>query len=395
MAIDRVRQSPTKRLASWLLTIPSVIIGIVLVELACRLVSLPLPPQNDTDWTRRVVFLDGDGGIFRNIGDIFTYRPNNHVRNLTGFLTHDGFKVEYDYRFATNNLGLVEDGDVFPQKPSFLLLGDSFTEGQGAPPWFRLIRPTLEELGYQAVNGGVLGTGFAQWNKLERYLARQQVEVKKLLIIFISDDFDRVVWNFRSNDFRCLTGLPDCDIAESYFYRLPPQEELAGWTEKISAVRPRIRDRHWLVGRAERLLPASYQVYRFFRERLRNPAALGRSRAAEEQSREAIAELVRRYGANVAFLHLPQKVELGLGPNRLGLAAREAIGNVGGRLYDGFQRCGLTSSDYYARDDHPTAAGYAKIAACAAGVTREMAASVPRLTHADAAQLRSTGGRQP
>src|SRR3954469_18898653 len=171
MTIDRVWRSPISRLASWLLIIPSVVIGIVLMELACRLVNLPFPPQNNTEWSSRVVFLDGSDQIFRNISDIFTYQPNQHVRNMTGFITRDGFKVEYNYYFATNNLGLVQDTEVLPQRGSFMLLGDSFTEGQGAAPWFRLVSPIIEELGYQPVNGGLMGTGFAQWNKLARYLA--------------------------------------------------------------------------------------------------------------------------------------------------------------------------------------------------------------------------------
>jgi hypothetical protein len=56
------------------------------------------------------------------------------------------FAVEYDYRFRTNNLGLARDADVAPGLTSLLLLGDSFTEGQWAQPWFRFVSPTIERL---------------------------------------------------------------------------------------------------------------------------------------------------------------------------------------------------------------------------------------------------------
>ena len=80
----------------------------------------------------------------------------------------------------------------------------------------------------------------------------------------------------------------------------------------------------------------------------------------KQQSRAAIAELVRIYGAeNVAFLHLPQKDEAN-GPNKLGLKARHAIEEVGGKVFDGFALCGLTAADYYVNDEHPNRGGYAK-----------------------------------
>ncbi len=83
----------------------------------------------------RVVFFDGSGSIFRNQGDIFTYIPHNDVRNLTAFFFDNELRIEYDYHLRTNNLGLVQDVDTIAERESLLLLGDSFTEGQGAEQW--------------------------------------------------------------------------------------------------------------------------------------------------------------------------------------------------------------------------------------------------------------------
>ena len=95
----------------------------------------------------------------------------------------------------------------------------------------------------------------------------------------------------------------------------------------------------------------------------------------EQESRAAIADLIKIYGPeNVAFLHVPQKDEVGHGPNSLGLKARGAIEDAGGKLFDGFKQCQLTSADYYANDNHPNKGGYSKIAACAAKVINQLVA---------------------
>jgi len=98
---------------------------------------------------RRVIFFDGPGTIFRSDGGILTYIPHSDIRNVTGFYSDESFTVEYDYRFRTNNLGLVQDTDVVPERASLLLVGDSFSQGLGAEPWFRLVSPEIEKLGYQ------------------------------------------------------------------------------------------------------------------------------------------------------------------------------------------------------------------------------------------------------
>jgi hypothetical protein len=370
-----------KKMGSSLLIFLSIAIGVLLVELFCHL-FLPSISNNRSAYnayrsTYRVVFFDGGEAIFRNHGDIFTYTPHNEIRNMTGFLSEHDFNVEYDYHIRTNNFGLVQDADVMPERESLLLLGDSFTEGQGAEPWFRLIAPEVDKLGYQAVNGGLLGTGFEQWLKLERYLATKDVRTRKLVILFISDDYDRHVWNFTPNNFRCLSALPFCHVEESYFYRLPPPEELSSWIAKIRTARAPVTKKIWLKARVEALLPASYHVYEHFKERLQHPAMIARFERAEQESRAVIAELIRIYHSeNVAFIHLPQKQEIDNGPNNLGLKARRSIQEAGGKLFDGFKLCRLTAVDYYLNDDHPNSSGYAKIAACVNNVISELITGV-------------------
>jgi hypothetical protein len=249
------------RLGPWLLGILSALTGIILVELFCWL-FVPSIGWNMPGRDRRVIFFDGASPIFENREDIFTYSPNKEIRNVAAFFSDDSFKVEYDYRFHTNNYGLVQAGDIVPERKSFLLLGDSFTEGQGAEPWFQLVSPAIGQLGYQPVNGGVLGTGFQQWLKLDRYLAAKNIQIGKLLVVFISDDFHRPVWNIPQEVSECLSASQLCRVDQSYFYHLPPPEGMSSWIAKVRAARGPLRPHVKLSTMA--LLPATYSIYRYF-----------------------------------------------------------------------------------------------------------------------------------
>jgi hypothetical protein len=372
-----------RRSSQWLLIVPSIALGMLLIELFWHLFLAP----NTYDWTRymqsrRIVFLDGREGIFENHEDIFTYLAHNEVRNVTAFfddrdltIEDRGFTIEYDYRFRTNNWGLVEDTDIVPERRSLLLLGDSFSEGQGAEPWFRQISPLIEQLGYQPVNGGLLGTGFEQWLKLDRYLAAQQLQTASVVVVFISDDYWRPVWKFSPAAFRCLSALTLCDIGQGYLYRLPPSDELPSWIEKIKTVRTPVVRELWLKARLEALLPATSRVYQLVSQQRHKQPADARPDDEALRSNAAIAGLIRRHGRdNIAFLHLPQKEESG-GSEASGLQARRAIAAGGGRVVDGFQLCGLTPADYYLNDDHPNRAGYTKIARCVGKVISQLSAA--------------------
>jgi hypothetical protein len=212
----------------------------------------------------------------------------------------------------------------------------------------------------------VLGTGFSQWLKLDRYLAAKNIQIRKLVVLFISDDYHRPVWHIPPPVAECLSGSPLCRVEDSYLYRLPPREEMSWWIARVRTARGPMKPR--LKVSAAALLPASHSIYMYFRQ-------LFLFAQAEKESHASIAELIRTYGHNnVAFIHLPQKDEIGHGPNSLGLKARLAIEDAGGKLFDGFKLCQLTKRDYYMNDDHPNKGGYTKIAACATDVINELVA---------------------
>jgi hypothetical protein len=365
---DRFERSFAARaVAATGLAAGSLILGIIIVELFCYFFVPWMGRASLYDGNRRIMFFDGDGTIFQNHGKIFTYVPHNEVRSVTVYFSDKDFVVEYDNRFHTNNYGLVQDFDVVPPRPSLLILGDSFAEGQGADPWFRLLAAQTGKLEYQLINGGLLGTGFEQWSKLEQYLSIENVQIRKLLVIFISDDYNRAVWNFAPQVLGCLQSVSPCYRDKSLFVRLPPAPELAEWIDKIRTIRTAqatARDRVEQFARS--LMPASYRVYHHLNVKFSSN---------KRRSRAAIADLIRKYGTeNVAFLHLPQKDETN-GPSELGLEARQAIRHEGGTLFDGFKLCRLSLGDYHIRDGHPNKQGYSKIAQCVHQVIKGMLGS--------------------
>ncbi|MBV9586583.1 MAG: hypothetical protein JO213_17050, partial [Alphaproteobacteria bacterium] len=100
------------KIGPWLLIIPSALAGILLVELFCGLFfpSIGSLPGRD----RRVVFFDGRQSIFENHDGIFNYTPHNEIRQIIAFFTPEDFSTEFDYRYRTNNYGLVQDSDIGP-----------------------------------------------------------------------------------------------------------------------------------------------------------------------------------------------------------------------------------------------------------------------------------------
>jgi hypothetical protein len=84
-----------------------------------------------------------------------------------------------------------------------------------------------------------------------------------------------------------------------------------------------------------------------------------------ETSKQVVARMVAEMGRdNVLFMYLPEKNELGSGPQSFGRKANEFILQNGLAFVDGRATCGLSLQDYYERDGHPNANGYAKIATC-------------------------------
>jgi hypothetical protein len=348
-----------------LLLVLSVLLGIVLVESAWRFV----PKRSDVyQWSNRYMLFSDDAGdtVFRNIGAFFVYQPHRLVHSTAYYYAGSRWVKEYDYSFHTNNFGLVQLADVDPSRDALLVLGDSFTEGQGAAPWFEDIRAGSE---YQLVNGGLFGTGFAQWALLHDYLVKHNTRIKKLLVIFISDDFDRFVSNVPADVLSCIANWKTCDGSEGLYGEPPRAEERPAFLDKLKSLREqRLRANDDL---SKRMLPATSLAIEYLLAVIkeRGPANRGYT-PSNLENYKVIGRFLTSYGRDVVFVHLPQKDELKFGISASGAAARQAISAQGGLVFDGFERCGLTQADYHPHDGHPNRAGYAKIAQCVSDALR-------------------------
>jgi hypothetical protein len=349
-------------LIATLLVAFSSLVGIGIVEVGYHVYQVLNPPLYQEK--RRIMFFDGPDSIFRNLDGIFTYVPNSDIFSHTIYFSELAYSTEYAYQYKTNNFGLVQDKDLVRRARSVLLLGDSFTEGQGAEPWFRQVAPQIEQFNYQAINGGLLGTGFLQWWQLEQFLSANEIVSVKLVIIFISDDARRAKWNFGQSALDCLRSISLC-VGTEVFFRLPPASELAHWVAKIRAARePHDVSINYRIGSA---LPATSAVYQFLRKVAKRTAQ--DTAGPIEPAKTVINKMVEKYGReNVLFIQLPHKEELKGTVLPDGLLTRKVIRDAGAQFADGTSRCGLEGSDFFVRDPHPNQQGYSKIAKCVAQI---------------------------
>ena len=343
----------------------SALVGVGIVEAGYHIYQRAFPPSLQIE-SRRIMFFDGPDSIFLNRGDIFTYVPNSYIFTKTMYWSDSSFSTEYAYKFKTNNFGLVQDRDLVRGVKSILLLGDSFTEGQGAEPWFRQVAPQIERLDYQPINGGLLGTGFLQWWKLAELLSSNEIALAKVIIIFISDDFRRGIWNFPETSLDCLRNINLCHSWNAGLFRLPPASELADWVAKIRTAKE--PSNVSIKEGIKSALPATYEVYRFFLG-VDEPSPKKSHPSQTKRVSTVINKMVDRYGReNVLFIQLPQNDELKGTIMPDGLLAQKLIRDSGARYADGTSLCGLDGSDFFVRDAHPNQQGYSKIARCVAQI---------------------------
>ena len=298
----------------------------------------------------------------------YRYEPNRTVRiqlvNITD-LTGPRLAKEYDYQLTTNSHGLIQLKEPLQDKPAILLLGDSFTEGQGARPWFYDVESRWPaEAPYQLINGGLFGTGFEYWSRLYRHLS-SILTISKAVVIFISDDWRRPLLQLDADIMQCLHSSQSCQPSMPFFGLPDESAEAIMELDRLCRARAEFVKRGGQRKLIERL--ALYRVllrpvYLEIRSYIRGASL---DEQSFEISKHSLLEIATTLGSdNVILLHLPQRDEIDLGMNAFGLKARDAVRQAGLRLVDGFETCGLAATDYHVGDGHPNADGYRKIAAC-------------------------------
>ena len=196
--IDKIRSA--------LVILVSTIISFFIVEYSYRYI---LDMSTNVDYQNRTMLFDV-GNNFRNHVDFFKYFPSKEIRSTTLYSkvspkSHEDIVIEYDYLIRTNNIGLVMQKDVFPNERAIFVIGDSYTEGQGASPWFYDLENSYDMANTKIINLGILGTGPQQWENLASSTAKElQLDVIAIIVNIIPADMERGVWIFKERELDCL-----------------------------------------------------------------------------------------------------------------------------------------------------------------------------------------------
>jgi hypothetical protein len=339
-----------------LLVLVSFVVGFLIVELLTRaVIGHPLYQAHAAS---RVMLYE-KGNNFQNVGRIFKYYPHVRFRISNNYVNEDdgAVTVEYAYTVRTNNLGLVQNGDIDDGSDVTLLLGDSFTEGQGAAPWFYALE--TERKDRKLVNGGILGTGPLQWKLLYDHLVRDhKLAVKKLIIIAIGPDIVRPVWNFSAEGLNCLTNA-NCDTFQGDWFGFDFGHK------SDAAIQDEIRKMHrkWTnislgfnMQSLKNLLKKSAFLYTVVR--------LYEDTGSTTGNLEAIDQLAKATAPNVALVLIPTKSEARDSGDAVWEADSEKLMDWSKEKGIPLTQCQLVAADYHRYDGHPNAQGYEKVRSC-------------------------------
>lgn len=184
----------------------SIVVSFSIFEYSYRYLWVDSP---SIDFKHRTM-LYATGENFKNYDGYFKYFPNKEIRSTTIYSRSEMKSIEdlvivYDYLVRTNNIGLVMQNDVLPNDSSIFVIGDSFTEGQGASPWFYDLENTFSISKSKILNLGILGTGPQQWENLASAITKEfQLDVRAIVINVIPADMARGVWTFHPRELDCL-----------------------------------------------------------------------------------------------------------------------------------------------------------------------------------------------
>jgi hypothetical protein len=316
-------------------------------------------------WQFRFQFVSPNSYVNRADG-VWTYRPSAAVREVAIYgvpspVSGPKLTLEFDCRMRSNNLGLLQDEDIPLGTPQTIVIGDSFTSGQGGCPWFHKLQARHPR--DQLLNAGLPGTGFDQWWRLLEYLRNQGVVVKQVLIIAISNDFKRTPWNWSAVDLNCIDrGVCTTDVPYSWqqVRSDETQNELIArtrerYTRRFSNHNPL---RFWYLSLEQHSL-----FLKFVHIAVDNLSSLVKSRGAGVlPGTETALEAFKTLGVPIKVLMVTQRNETGMLGNEADATAAAATLRAHGLPYDW---CRLSYDDYLTLDGHPTSAGYDKLVACA------------------------------
>jgi hypothetical protein len=344
----------------------SIIVSFIILELTLEKFNIPQKQP------LRYLFLSNPS--IKDQKTSFGFYENITIREVSVVEINNQFCFEYDYLFQTNNIGFVQKKPVIAKKKSIIFIGNSFTQGQGAVPWFYQLEETWQNTEYQIVNLGIMGTGVQQWIEAIQWFSNI-AEIKHIYILFLSGDWLRERWYAEQN-----SGL--------YFIPIIEENHL---TKKDRTTHIYFIDRHMdkqtILKKAEKLKTISKQlnkaidfeelyIVRATRRLMVNLGAIRRKifrleevkisktdRYELEKSQKAFKQLISLFGNNrITAIHLPTKEEVIDGKyDYFGRLIRQFIISNNIPYFDSLNICALSKEDFHKYDGHPNSSGYGKI----------------------------------
>ncbi len=289
---------------NFLLLTVSIISSLILAELLIRSI---IYKNYDYDY-RNTFLLFEQGKVFKNIKNIFVFYPNTNILSETYYLKNQNFIQVNSYSIKTNNYGLAQEKDLASDKDSLLILGDSFTQGQGYGNWTDKLNNQVKK--YQIINAGILGTGPQQFLELEKYLS-ESIPIKKVFLLYLGDDFRRDLYNHDQQRISCLKNYKNCNGFES-FYGFPlSKKEPYDFLNFLKKKRFENKDEFTFKKVRRYLKKKIYSLYI-----VNIPVGFLRNNFYKSKNKkilrnfDAIEKLINKYGNNIYFINLKQKDEI-------------------------------------------------------------------------------------
>ncbi len=343
----------------------STLVSLIILEFALSI--LDIPPRKPI----RYLFLSQPN--LKDQVTSFGFYPNVVVREVSVYSGKNNFHLEYDYLFQTNNIGLIQKYPTIQGKKSIVLIGNSFTQGEGAVPWFYQTEQDWRNDSCQLVNLGVMGTGVQQWfDTLQWFSTIGQIQ--HIYMIFISGDWIRERWIAETDS--NLHLIPVVDASQS---RNTTKSTLIYLIERSSDQKSLLTKAAQLNHSAINKSAIHYESLYLYRsmEQLRvwlgtmrrKIFGLEKIKIGENDRRrftkneESFKDIIKTYGENnITAIHIPTREEvINKKYDYVGQLAGEVITSHQVIYQDGLKICGLREDDFYKYDGHPNASGYIKI----------------------------------
>jgi lysophospholipase L1-like esterase len=297
----------------------------------------------------------------------FGYSKNTIVREIAVYGNGKKFHIEYDTSFKTNNIGLVQKKNFDKGKKSIVIIGDSFTQGQGVTPWFYQLEDDWTNNEYQLINLGIIGTGIVQWKDTLQWFSSIG-KINQIFICCISDDWIRPRWYIWENLERNVLVF---NLLVKNNFKRSRKNPVIYIIERDSNYNTILKRANDIANLSEGgikkfftnffLSSITHRV--FFQEKVPSP---NYSEIIFSENMTSFDHIISAYGPKkITVLHLPQKQEVIQGEySELGTKIKNLILSRHIPYIDGLALCKLNKGDFYQDDDHPNASGYKKIYAC-------------------------------